>query len=226
MQAVALTDIHFTKDHLYELKAIANKAYLNAFGLIALVILLIIWTNYTNLSIAMYADRQKELGMRKVMGARGKDISLQLLIEAVLLTLLCLPIAWLLLQFSLPLVNEKLGWQLNLQSLYSLPTLATLFGILVLTGILSGGYPALVYGQKSMVNLFDATFSGKPGRRVFNFRNSLVFAQFVLLIGLLSVTWYIHQQMDYVQNKDLGFKKEGVLFFDLYGAKKYEQIKP
>ncbi|MEM1121170.1 MAG: FtsX-like permease family protein, partial [Bacteroidota bacterium] len=73
---------------------------------------------------------------------------------------------------------------------------------------------------------FEATFSGKPGRRLFNFRNSLVFAQFVLLVGLLSVTWYIHQQMDYVQTKDLGFEKEGVLFFDLYGAKKYQQIKP
>ncbi|MFK7936464.1 MAG: permease prefix domain 2-containing transporter [Saprospiraceae bacterium] len=94
LTTVALTDIHFTKDHLYELKPSANEAYLNIFALIAFVILLIIWTNYTNLSIAMYADRQKELGMRKVLGARGLDITLQLIIEAILLTLLCLPIVW------------------------------------------------------------------------------------------------------------------------------------
>lgn len=225
VNALALSEIHFTKGLLYELKPIANKTYLTTFAIIALVILLIIWTNYTNLSIAMYADRQKELGMRKVMGARSHDISLQLLIEAVLLTLLCLPIAWFALRWSLPSINESLGWALDIELLYDFKTFLFLFGILLLTGIFSGLYPALVYGQKSMVNLFSSTLKGRPGNRLFNFRNALITIQFTLLVGLLSITWFIYQQMDYVTNKDLGFEKEGILFFDLQGADKYQQIK-
>lgn len=225
LNTVALTDIHFTKEHLYELKPSANEAYLKIFGLIAFVILLIIWTNYTNLSIAMYADRQKELGMRKVMGARGQDISFQLMIEAILLTLLCLPIVWAILQTSLPYANTFLGWELNSGLLYSSATILTLLGILVFTGLFSGLYPAIVYGQKSMVNLFGATLTGKPGKRLFNFRNSLVTIQFTLLIGLLSVTWFIHQQMDYISQKDLGFEKEGLVFFNMAGGDDYEQLK-
>ena len=224
-RSLALTDIHFTNDHLYELKPTANKAYLKIFSIIALVILLIIWTNYTNLSIAMYADRQKELGMRKVMGARGQDISFQLLIEAILLTLLCLPIVWIFLQIGVPRINELLGWEINMDILYSFQTFLILLGILGLTGLFSGLYPALVYGQKSMVKLFGATLTGKPGKKLFNFRNSLVTIQFTLLIGLLSVTWFIHQQMDYINNKDLGFQKEGVVFFNMSGGEKYQQLK-
>lgn len=223
--SIALTDIHFTQDLLYELKPVANEAYIDIFGIIALVILLIIWTNYTNLSIAMYADRQKELGMRKVMGARGQDISFQLMVEAILLTMFCLPIVWALLQLGLPYVNAFLGWELDTSLLYNFPIFLTLIGILTLTGIFSGLYPSLVYGQKSMVNLFGAPLTGKLGKRLFNFRNSLVTIQFTLLIGLLSITWFIHQQMNFINQKDLGFEKEGIVFFNMAGGDRYDQLK-
>lgn len=225
LTSIPLTKIHFAKDLIYELKPVANEAYLRIFGLIAFVILLIIWTNYTNLSIAMYADRQKELGMRKVMGARGLDISFQLMVEAILLTMLCLPFVWLILQTGLPFANAFLGWNISNNLLYSLPTVLTLLGILLLTGLFSGLYPALIYGQKSMVNLFGATLAGKPGRRLLNFRNSLVTIQFTLLIGLLSITWFIHQQMNFISQKDLGFKKEGIVFFNMHGGDPYQQLK-
>ncbi|MEL7122405.1 MAG: FtsX-like permease family protein [Bacteroidota bacterium] len=222
---IALTDIHFTEDTLYELKPIANKSYLLSFGIIGLVILLIILTNYTNLSVAMYADRQKELAMRRVLGARPLDISLQLLIEAVLLSMICLPICGLVIWLVLPFFSELMAIQLDQSLLFQLNTISLLFGLLVLTGILSGLYPALVYGRRSLLKLFGSKNSSKVTQKHFNFTNTVLTIQFVMVIGLLSITFFIYQQMEYVKNKDLGYEKEGVIFFGVNGLEKYNLLK-
>lgn len=223
--AVALQEIHFTKDTLYELKTVANKAYLSTFGLVGLIILLIIWTNYTNLSVAMYADRQKELGMRKVLGARAQDISFQLLVEAVLLTLICMPFCWLIVNASLPHFNELMALNLTSGILTKPATLFALLGLLLITGLLSGLYPALTYGRKPSLRLFGKSPANRTDNRLFTFRNALLTTQFIMVVALLSLTWFIYQQMDFVQNKDLGFQKEGIIYFNIDGAEKYQQLK-
>ena len=225
VEPVPLTEVHFTADTLYELKPIANKAYLSTFGIVGLIILLIIWTNYTNLSIAMYADRQKELGMRKVLGAQSHDISLQLLIEAILMTLLCLPICGMILQFVLPYFNELMDIQLGLSWWSNGQNLLWLLGLLLITGILSGLYPALAYGGRSMLGLFGRKLNARVSNRYFNLRNALITVQFIMVVALLSVTYYIYQQMQYVHNVDLGYQKEGVFYFGVDGAEKYQQLK-
>lgn len=225
ISAVALPDIHFTEDTLYELKPVANKAYLTTFGLVAIVILLIVWTNYTNLSVAMYADRQKELGMRKVLGARAQDISLQLLTEAVLLALICLPFCLMILYTVLPYFNELMVLDLSPGILIQPATLLALLGILFLSGLLSGLYPAIVYGRKPSLNLFGKTLRKIAGNRYFTFRNVLLTGQFIMVVGLLSITWFIYQQMEYIRTKDLGYQKEGILYFNIDGAEKYQQLK-
>lgn len=223
--AVALKDIHFTADTLYEIKPVANRAYLTTFGLVGLVILLIIWTNYTNLSVAMYADRQKELGMRKVLGARPEDISFQLLAEAVLLALLCFPFCWLTVRMILPFFNELMALELNVDLLLQARTLLCLLGLLLLTGLFSGLYPALVYGSRPSLHLFGKQLIKFSGNRYFNFRNTLLTGQFIMVVGLLSITWFIYQQMEYVRHKDLGFQKEGIIYFNIDGAEKYTKLK-
>ncbi len=130
--SIALPDIHFTRGTLYELKGIANKEYLITFGIVLIVILIIIWTNYTNLAIAMYQDRQKEFGMRKVMGARTMDISFQLLLESVLLAFLCFPICWLILQYTLPHFNQLMNIDLPINILNNVYTVIILISLLIL----------------------------------------------------------------------------------------------
>jgi putative ABC transport system permease protein len=225
ISAVALSDIHFTDNTLYEIKPIANRAYLNTFAIIGLVILLIIWTNYTNLSVAMYADRQKELGMRKVMGARPQDISLQLLVEAIVLALLCFPISWLILRGALPYFSVLMDVSFPANVVFDPGFLISLLSLLLLTGVLSGLYPALAYGSRSMLRLFGKRLTSFGGIRYLNFRNVLVTTQFIMIVGLLSMTFFIRQQMNLIQNKDLGFEKEGVLYFNIDGAEKYKQLK-
>ena len=225
IQAVPLTEIHFTEGMLYEIKEVANKNYLSTFGIVALIILLIIWTNYTNLSVAMYADRQREIGMRKVLGARSQDIAGQLLLEAVALALLCLPFIFGLVTFALPHFNELMGSMIATSQLYSIPSLLLLVLLLILTGLISGLYPALVYSRRKTIKLFGQGGEKRFISRYFNFRNGLITLQFFLVVGLLSMTYFIYQQMEFIEERDLGFTKEDVLYFEVDGAEKYEQLK-
>ncbi|WP_421765029.1 ABC transporter permease [Ekhidna sp.] len=222
---VALTDVHFTDGMLYEIKPIANSQYLLIFGVVGLVILLIIWTNYSNLSIATYAGRQKELGVRKVMGARASDVAYQVMVEAILLTLLCFPIVLGLVYVFLPGLNGLLEVSIQDTIIFN-PILIFIFlGVLVITGLISGLYPAIAFGQKSMLRLFDGKLgSGKAGQ-VFQFRRILLTTQFFMLIGLMSLAAIIMQQMHYISEKSLGFEKDGVVFFEVRGPEKYDQIK-
>ncbi|NRB53994.1 MAG: ABC transporter permease [Saprospiraceae bacterium] len=225
IEGVPLTEIHFTEGNLYEIKAVANPAYLSTFGWIGMIILLIIWINYTNLSIAMYTDRQKELGIRKVMGARPFDISMQLVAEASLLALLSFPFCYLLLHLTLPYFGEILGTGLGRANLNHPLTLLSLFSLLLLTGIISSLYPAVTYGRKSLVHLMGDKIKSAFGYKYLNFRNVLLTSQFVMVVGLLSVSLFIYQQMQFILNKDLGFEKEGVVYFGVDGAEKYQALR-
>ncbi|MEM8526345.1 MAG: FtsX-like permease family protein [Bacteroidota bacterium] len=225
IEAITLTNIHFSEGNLYELKATANTTYLKTFAFIAVIILLIIWINYTNLSVAMYADRQKELGMRRVLGARAQDVSFQLLMEAVLLALICFPSCWILLRIFLPYFNELMQTAIPISTSWHWQTLLALFALLLLTGISSGLYPAIVYGKRSLLHLFKNKMNWTNSSRLFNFRNVLMTGQFVMLIALLSLTYFIYQQMNYVANKDLGFNKEGIIYFPVSGAEQFNKMK-
>ncbi len=225
IQAVPLADIHFTDGMLYEIKEVANKSYLSTFAIVALIILLIIWTNYTNLSVAMYADRQREIGMRKVLGARSQDVAAQLLLEAVALAVLCLPFILALTALTLPSFNELMGSEIAISQLFAVPSLLLLVLLLVLTGLISGLYPAVVYSWRKTLHLFGQGSEKRLISRYFNFRNGLVTLQFFLVVGLLSMTYFIYQQMQFIEQRDLGFTKEDVLYFEIDGAEKYEQLK-
>lgn len=220
-----LQDIHFTGGMLYEIKQIANKKYLSTFGLIGIVILLIIWTNYANLSVALYTGRQKELAIRKVMGARKKDVSLQVTVEALLLALLCLPIILGLLYFVIPQANQLLQVEIVPAATFQMETILSILGLLLLTGIISSFYPALIYGKKSVLALIASKINTKKSSGFFQFRTVLMTVQFFMLIGLMSLSMVIMKQMDFVQEKSLGFESEGVIFFNVADAQQFQVLK-
>ncbi|MEL6557991.1 MAG: FtsX-like permease family protein [Bacteroidota bacterium] len=224
VKAVALTDIHFTDGMLYELKPTANQAYLLTFGIVGIIILLIIWTNYTNLAIATYANRQKELGLRKTLGARTKDISNQVMTEAVLITLLSMPVSWLIVYSAMPAFNELLNIGFDRTDLFHPVAFLYLLLILIVTGLISGIYPSVVYSRKSLVGLLEGKLNNVRNAGKLNFRNALLTSQFFMLIVLVSITLIIQQQMNYVQSKEMGFEKEGVVFFEINGAEKYNLL--
>lgn len=223
IHSIPVTELHHTNTLLYELKPTADPVYLWTFFLVGIVILLIVWTNYANLSIAMYTGRQRELGIRKLFGARAKDISRQIMVEAVVLALIAFPLSSLLLSMLLPVVNDQMGLRLS----FSADSFTLFLGLSIVigSGLMSSIYPAFVYGKKSLIHLFYENLQLTKGRQIFSLRNALLLIQFVVLVGLLSSTAFIFQQLAYLESKDLGFDSEDVFFFDIDDVTQYESIR-
>lgn len=209
-----ITSIHLESDLLYEIKPPGDKRYLYAFGIIGLIIVLITITNYTNLSIAMNAGRNREIGMRKVMGASRKSVTWQFLMEALLLALLVTPVVTLLLELILPLFNDFMGVALDNIFVTQPAYLLILLSGALFIGLLAGIYPAFYLSARDIQDLFKKD-GIKTKRRGFSVRKLLITFQFMLLIGLVSVTYFINQQIEFIESKDLGYRSEGIVYVEL-----------
>jgi putative ABC transport system permease protein len=137
-------------------------------------------------------------------------VAAQFLAEAVVLTLLCLPVVVLAVKGAIPVFNQVMGTHLQNDLLRSPGLLAELVGFAVLVGGIAGSYPALVLSRKDAVSLFRGT-PGEGGGRRWSLRHVLIGVQFALLIGLGSVTWLVNSQLHYLQTKDLGFRTRGIV---------------
>ena len=219
----SLTDIHLHSNYLYELKKPGDVRYLYIFGLIGFIILVITGTNYINLSVAMYAGRQKEIGMRKVMGARRRDVSGQFLFEAILLALISLPLALLLLELLLPFFNRLMELSLRNDFLRELPLAAAAVGLTLGIGLLSGLYPSLRLSRRALPQLFKGKL-GSTGAGL-SLRRTLVGFQLVLLIALGSATLLINKQLAFIEQKDLGYESEGIVSFGLSNVDDYRYLR-
>ncbi|WPP51100.1 ABC transporter permease [Catalinimonas niigatensis] len=218
-----ITDIHLSNNILYELSPSGEIQYLYIFGVIGLIILIITITNYVNLSVAFYSKRKNEIGMRKVMGAPRKSITWQFLSEAVLLCAISLPLSLLLLQLSIPYFNRIMN--LGLENLYIQSMLGFLI-VLVLTlfiGLISGIYPALLLSGKKALQLIQNSSTGIKER--FSLRRVMFVFQFTLLIALGSATILVNEQLNFINHKNLGFRKEGVITFNPITSQNYQRIK-
>lgn len=222
-----IQSIHLKSEKLYEMKPPGDARYIYIIGIIAAIILLLTVSNYTNLSIAMNAGRMREIGMRKVFGASKSQVSRQFLIETLLLSLLCIPVVILLLWVIIPSFNNFMGVKLPADfwadgNFWLLLLTATLFA-----GLLAGLYPSIYLGSRNILNLFNGNMAASA-KRGFSARKAIITFQFVLLIGLCSLTLFVNSQLQFIQNKDLGFDKEGVLYvllgddWETYGALRNE----
>lgn len=219
-----LTDIHLGSDHLYELESNVNPTYVYLFAMIGLIMLVITCTNYINLTIAMYANRLKEIGVRKVIGARRKDIRLQFLFESIFITLLALPLALALVYGTLPHFNAMMNVQLSLNLLLSGTHLMVLFMLTITIGLFCGLYPAGLLAREPLLFLLKNQ-KGGSGARQLSLRKTLIGFQFLLLMILSGFAFYVNRQLTYVNEKELGFDKEGVLSFGFSGAERYAILK-
>ncbi|MFP4090210.1 MAG: ABC transporter permease [Cyclobacteriaceae bacterium] len=217
-----IEDIHFSEGIELQLKKPGNRQYLFIFGLIGLIIVVITATNYINLTTALYTRRRKETGMRKVMGAARSGVQLQLLGEAVLLSLLSLLPSLLLIELILPGFNQLMNTSLVNLYLRSWLWFGISMGATLLLGLLSGLYPSLLLSGKDVLSLLhkkNADFNG------FSLQRALFLLQFSLLIVLGTTTIFINQQLDFINKVSLGFEKEGVLTFNFESKQDYEKLR-
>jgi putative ABC transport system permease protein len=219
---IPLDKIHLYSDRVAELGANSNIQYVYIFSAVALLILLIACTNFMNLSTAKSANRAKEVGVRKVLGSHKANLIRQFLTESVVLTFIALICAIMLAELFLPYFNQLANKTLTLSGLGIGRLLTILLIAAFLVGLLAGIYPAFYLSAFNPV----IVLKGKLGAGLKNqsLRSVLVVLQFSISIALIISTIIIYQQLNYIQNKKLGFNKEQVLIVnDAYGLGKQSQ---
>jgi len=207
-----LTDIHLRSHLDSEIEANGDIKRVYIFSAIALFILLIACINYMNLSTARSVLRAKEIGIRKVVGARRKEIISQFLSESVLVTWIALVLAVLLTALMLPFVNKLSNQSLSFSSLLQWQILSPVLTLSFVIGLMSGVYPALFISSFVPVKVLKGIM--KVGSGNISFRKVLVVVQFSISIILIVATAVVYRQLQFVQNKNLGFNRDHILTMD------------
>lgn len=204
-----VTDIHLHSDLGDELEANSDVKYVYIFSAIALFILLLACINFTNLSTASSAGRSKEVGIRKVLGSIQTQLVSQFLTESTLLTFLALILAFGLVILLLPSFNALAGKQFSIHDIFNARLLVSTLVASLVIGLLAGSYPAFVLASFKPITVLKGRL--QIGARSGWLRNALVTTQFVVSIGMIIATIVANRQLQFIQNKKVGFDKEQVL---------------
>ncbi|MGA0560342.1 ABC transporter permease [Larkinella sp. VNQ87] len=188
--------------------------YVQLFIIVAVFILIIACINFMNLATARSVKRAKEVGVRKVVGAMRQSLMGQFVGESLLISFLALLVALLLVLMLLPVFNELT--EKHLAFMLSSPNFwLILLGLTLITGLLAGSYPALFLSSLQPVVVLKGVLKFKPSATLF--RKGLVVFQFSLSIILIVGMVVIYRQIQYIQNKNLGFDKENLVYMPLEG---------
>jgi putative ABC transport system permease protein len=213
---IPLTDIHLYSDRYPELGVNGNIQYVYIFSAIALFVLLIACINFMNLSTARSSNRAKEVGIRKVLGTEKRSLIGQFLTESIIMALIALIIAVGLAWSCISYFNDISGKNLAISELLKPQYLLFLVMLPFAVGALAGSYPAFYLSSFRPI----AVLKGKinAGFKRSNLRNALVIFQFTISIFLIIGTIIIYRQLNYIQNKKLGFNKDQLLTINGTGA--------
>jgi len=188
--------------------------YVQLFAVVAIFILLIACINFMNLATARSAKRAKEVGVRKVVGAQRWSLIGQFISEAILLTVFSIVLSILLVAVLLPLFNQLTGKQMSLP-ITDFSFWSMLVGLTFFTGLISGSYPAFFLSSLAPIKVLKGSLKF-DGSSVW-LRKGLVVFQFSLSIILIIGMIVIYRQVNYVQNVNLGYEPENLVYFPIEG---------
>lgn len=211
-----VTDIHLTS-HLErgELAVNSDITYVYAFGIIGVLVLLVACINFVNVTTAFAAKRTKEVGVRKVLGGYRYQLVRQYLGESFLLVLIAFLAALTIVRFVLPFLNDFTGTMITFESLASWEFALISFGMISLVGLVSGAYPSLYLASFQPLKVLNGRYMIKASGSLL--RKSLVAGQFAISIFLIIGTIIVFNQIDYIQNKALGFDRSRIINMPLRG---------
>ncbi len=196
-----------TKIHLHDLDGGGPITYVYIFSILAVFILIIAIINFMNLSTARSSLRAKEVGVRKTIGANRVQIFKQLLGESIILAFVAVLFAGILVRLFLPRFNRLVEAQIQFN--LDVKWILLLIGTAVLTGLLSGSYPAMALSSFPIIRVIKGVLNpkgGMPGIRKF-----LVTFQFAISIFMIIVMVVVGQQLKFMKSKDLGFNRENLI---------------
>ncbi len=203
-----VTGIHLDPSVEHHLNS-NDPRYLWIFGAIGMLILVIASINFMNLSTAQATKRAKEVGMKKVIGSSRSALIWQFITETVILSLAALLLAILIIELTLPLVNDLLSLQLSMKYFKSWYMIPGMLLLVLIVGLFAGSYPAFYLSSFSP----NKVLKGKNGngKQNIGLRRALTVLQFAISIVLISGSVIMYRQLDYMLQKDLGFDKENLL---------------
>ena len=209
-----LASIHLHSNLQVDLTGHGNIQYVNIFFIVAIFILVVACINFMNLATARSARRAKEVGLRKVVGAGRGQLIRQFLGESLLITFFALLISLGLVLSFLPVFNNISEKDLSV-NFSDGKLLLSLLGMAVVTGLISGSYPALFLSGFLPVKVLKGDMKSMGGNLLF--RNGLVVTQFIVSIVLLVGTVVVYKQLKFIREKNLGFDKENLLYMNMTG---------
>lgn len=190
-----------------------NQQYIVIFGLIAFFVLAIAVINYVNLATARAIFRRKEVGIRKVVGASRRQLVGQFLVESVLVALVSMVTALVFIEMVLPSFNALTERNIQIPYLQDPAVFVVIVAVSVATGLLSGIVPALIIAGYQPGQVLQGFAFQKTGKLIS--RKVLVVFQFSLSIVMIIATLVVYNQMQFVQNRDMGFDKERKMVIDI-----------
>jgi putative ABC transport system permease protein len=208
-----LTDVHLYSANIGTqfLYTLSDIKYIYIFSAIALLIIILACVNFMNLSTAQSVTRAKEVGIRKVLGSEKKQLIRQFLLEALVYSFISAFFALILVAFCLPAFNAVSGKTLHLDSIFQSGIWLFILLLTILTGLLAGSYPAFYLTSFNPVSVLKGGVFKKSFSNLL-IRNGLVVFQFTISIALIICTIILFQQLRFTQTKDLGLKKDNVIF--------------
>jgi ABC-type antimicrobial peptide transport system permease subunit len=213
------------KIYLYSFSGTDPILYVYIFIAVAILVLLIASINFMNLSTARSALRTKEIGIRKVVGAKRSDVIKQFFSESAILSFIALAVAIQLVLMLLPTFNTITEKQLEFDIFYNFNIGIGILLVALITGVLSGIYPALFLSSFQPVTILKSHIvKGGKGN---SFRRSLIIFQFSAAVCLIISTAVILKQINYIRTKDLGFNRDNIVIINLDDEllSKYETLK-
>jgi putative ABC transport system permease protein len=198
--------------------------YVKLFAIIGLFVLIIACINFMNLSTAKSQKRAKEVGVRKVVGAEKSTLIGQFISESLIITVFASLCALLLVQLTLPLFNTLTEKEMVVPYTSGL-FWVQLLGVVLVTGLIAGSYPAFYLSATKVVSVFRT--HTKSGKHVVMARKGLVLFQFILATILIVSTVVVYQQISFALNQQLGYQKDQLLVVSLEGKlmENYEAFK-
>ncbi len=213
LEATPLAEVHYHPKSLQGDYPTGEHKYLYILASIALFIIIIAGINYMNLATARSAKRFREVGLRKVTGAHKSMLVRQFLGESLSLAFLALVLAVLVIVIFLPTFNEVAHKNFSLSLILNIKFIGLMLGITTVVGIISGLYPSLYLSSLSPVSVLKGSSharSSGPGLRAI-----LVVFQFMISAALIVGSLSVSNQLKYMQNKDLGFEKDNLIYVNI-----------
>ncbi len=210
-----LTDIHLHSTSQGDIEPGGNIVYVYTFGIIAIFIIIIACINFMNMSTAQSAGRAKEVGLRKTLGSLREQMIWQFLAESMIYSFLAVVLALVATYLLIPAFNMLAGKELGIDALLNFRFILEIVAVMVFVGIVAGSYPAFYLTSFNAVEVLKGKV--RAGVKSQGVRSALVVFQFAISIFLMIATVIVFNQLEFMQQRDLGFDKRNVLYLHNIG---------